>query len=463
MEGSPVKKKLSGRETIAVASMLFGLFFGAGNLIFPVYMGQQAGKHVASAVAGFLITGVGIPLLAIAALGSSRSDGLQELAQHVGPRYGLFFTGALYLTIGPFFAIPRCASTAFSVGILPMTGSPGLARVLLWVFSLLFFAAVLWFSLRPGNILTWVGKVLTPLFLVFLGVLLAAALARPMGAAAQAPAAEGYRSGAFFHGFLEGYNTMDALAGLAFGIVVVNVIRSLGVTEPGAVAVSALRSGVLGCAVMALIYILLALAGARSRVLYPVSADGGAALHLIASHYFHTAGAVILALIVTFACLKTAVGLITSCAEAFEAMFPGRFQYRTWASSFCVISFLIANLGLNAIISCSLPVLMFLYPQAITLILLALCHRVFDGDRRVYLSTGICTLAAAVFDFLNALPDGVKAAFRLEPILRLGRRLPFFHLGLGWVCPALLGFVLGMALHVRGGTSKGQDKGPPLT
>ena len=160
--------------------MLFGMFFGAGNLIFPASMGQLAGADMWKAAAGFLITGVGLPLLAVAALGVSRENGLLELGSRVGKGYGLFFTCALYLTIGPFFAIPRCATVSYTVGIeriLPGTGqSLGLA-----VFSLLFFGAVLFFSLRPGEILTWIGKVLNPLFLCFLGILVVRALLSPMG------------------------------------------------------------------------------------------------------------------------------------------------------------------------------------------------------------------------------------------------------------------------------------------
>ena len=151
-----MKKRLTIPETAAVGSMLFGLFFGAGNLIFPVFMGQSAGANVWLAVIGFLITGVGIPLLGVAALGMSRSDGLFQMSSRVGRGYGYFCTVLLYLTIGPFFAIPRCASTSFSVGIKPMIDDTT-AKWLVWIFSLLFFAAVLWFSLRPGKILSWVG------------------------------------------------------------------------------------------------------------------------------------------------------------------------------------------------------------------------------------------------------------------------------------------------------------------
>lgn len=212
-------EKRTLKELLVVASMLFGMFFGAGNLIFPASMGQMAGWNLWQASAGFLITGVGLPLLGVAALGISREDGLLGLSSRVGKRYGLFFTCVLYLTIGPFFAIPRCATVSYTVGmerVLPGAGQTvGLA-----VFSLLFFGVVLFFSLRPGEILTWIGKVLNPLFLFFLAILVVRALVSPLGNFAEIAPSGAYASHAFSTGLLEGYNTMDALAGLAFGIVV---------------------------------------------------------------------------------------------------------------------------------------------------------------------------------------------------------------------------------------------------
>ena len=163
--------RLTFSQQFFIATMLFGLFFGAGNLIFPIFLGSQAGRNVWPAIVGLLITGVGIPLLGVAAQGISRSNGLQEMAGRVSSRYSIFFTCALYLTIGPFFAIPRCASTSFTVGIEPLLGEDVNATVLLAAFSCVFFAAVLFFSLRPGKILTWVGKLLTPLFLLVLAIL----------------------------------------------------------------------------------------------------------------------------------------------------------------------------------------------------------------------------------------------------------------------------------------------------
>ena len=353
-----MKRSLNRKETVFVASMLFGMFFGAGNLIFPVSMGQLAGSSMWQAAAGFLITGVGLPLLGVAALGISREDGLLGLSSRVGQRYGRFFTCVLYLTIGPFFAIPRCATVSYTVGVERIL--PGGAQTAaLAVFSLLFFAAVLFFSLRPGEILTWIGKVLNPLFLVFLGLLVIRALISPMGRISEAAPEGAYVSGAFFKGFLEGYNTMDALAGLAFGIIVVNVIKNLGVDKPGDVAKSTVKAGIFSSILMAVIYVLVTVVGAQSRGLSAPADNGGEALAMIAEHYFGAAGAVILAATVTVACLKTAVGLITSCSETFSSIFPKGPSYRVWAVLFSTLSFLVANLGLNAIISWSMPVLMF--------------------------------------------------------------------------------------------------------
>ena len=443
-----MKKRLTFREYVCVASMLFGMFFGAGNLIFPVSLGQQAGSSVWVAVAGMLITGVGLPLLGVAALGISRSDGLYELSGRAGRPFGVFFTCALYLSIGPLFAIPRCATTSFTVGLEQLLPENEWLWLYLLGFSVLFFGAALFFALRPGKILTWIGKLLNPCFLAFLGVLLIVALAAPSAQVAAVEPLKGYASQPFFSGFLEGYNTMDALASLAFGIIVVQVIRELGVKEPGKVAGSTVRAGIFSCLFMGLIYLAIAVVGAQSRGLGAPSENGGVALAQIARHYLGTGGLLVLAATVTLACLKTAVGLITSCAETFCDMFPRGPKYRVWAIVFSAASFLIANLGLNAIIGYSVPMLMFLYPLSIVLILLALFGRLFDHDRAVYGWTLGLTFVAAVYDLLRSLPEGVRALLHLDaPLKAVGSVLPLSALGLGWVCPAALGLLVGLCVH----------------
>ena len=439
--------KLTGKDYVFLASMLFGMFFGAGNLIFPVFMGQNAGSAVWAAIVGFCITGVGLPLLGVAAQGVSRTENLLEMSSLVDRRFGYFFTCLLYLSIGPLFAIPRTATVSFSVGVLPMIPAES-AGTVLCIFSALFFAIVLYFSLRPSGILTWVGKILNPLFLVFLSILAITALLNPMGPVNAAEPTGAYAGMSFFQGFLDGYNTMDALASLAFGIVLIDALRNLGVKDPGAISAGTVKAGIGSTILMAAIYCLLAVIGAQSRNLYEISADGGEALYLIGTHYFGKLGGVLLGITVTVACLKTAIGLITSCAAIFVELFPKSLSYKAYAILFCAISFGLANFGLNKIISLSLPVLMFLYPLTIVLIFLCLCGRFFDFDRRVFLAVTVPTLLAAILDFIKALPAGAQAVLHADAILAPANQfLPFFTLGLGWVVPALLGLAVGMILH----------------
>ena len=439
------KKKLSFHQRLLVAATLFGMFFGAGNLIFPVHLGQLAGRNLIPAMTGFIITAVGIPILGVAAIGNTHSDGLQALSARIGKRYSYFFTCLLYLTIGPCFAIPRCATTSFTTGIEPLLVNQISEQTALLIFSMIFFALVLFFSLKPGNITLWIGKVINPLFLFFLAILILFALLHPSIAVWEAQPDAAYETGAMFHALSEGYGTMDAIAGLAFGIVVVNVIRQMGVTDDTAVAGEVLHSGILAGILMAFIYILTILMGAQSLGLFAVSENGGIALSQLSSHYLGRTGLVILAVTITFACLKTSIGLVTSCAETFEQMFPDKLSYRTWAMIFTLFSFIVSNMGLSTIIRYSIPVLMLIYPPAISLVLLALFGKHFHHDKKVYVWVTAFTWAASLFDFFKTLPEQIQLLLHLDKAVVFAENfLPFFNLNLGWIIPAMLGLIIGL-------------------
>ncbi len=449
------KKQLSLHQRLLVAATLFGMFFGAGNLIFPVHLGQLAGRNLLPAMAGFIITAVGIPILGVAAIGNTHSDSLQALSAKVGRRYSYFFTCLLYLTIGPCFAIPRCATTSFTTGIEPLLGSQISGKMALLVFSAIFFALVLFFSLKPGNITLWIGKVINPLFLFFLAILILSALLHPGIAVSEAQPDAAYETGAMFHALSKGYGTMDAIAGLAFGIVVVNVIRQMGVTDDTAVAGEVLHSGILAGILMAVIYMLTILMGAQSLGLFAVSENGGIALSQISSHYLGRAGLLILAVTITFACLKTSIGLVTSCSETFVQMFPDKLSYRTWAVIFTLFSFTISNMGLSTIIRYSVPVLMLIYPPAIALILLAMFGKHFHHDQKVYVWVTAFTWAASLFDFFKTLPEQVQILFHLDKAVAFAQNfLPFFDLNLGWIIPAVVGLVIGLGFTKKQTTKR---------
>ena len=411
-------KKLTMRQKILVAGTLFGMFFGAGNLIFPVHLGQLAGRNVIPAIIGFIVTAVGIPIFGVAAIGITHSDGLQTLSSKVGKGYGIFFTCLLYLTIGPLFAIPRCATVSFTTGVAPMLLDPSKEWLALLIFSAIFFAFVLFFSLRPGKITVWIGKIINPIFLLFLAVLVIAALTNPGASIAAVEPVEAYATGtsSFFSSFIEGYGTMDAIAGLAFGVI----------------------------------YIVTILMGTQSRGLFEISDNGGIALTQIAGHYFGGVGQIILAVTITFACLKTSIGLVTSCSETFVKMTHGKLSYKAWAILFTLFSFAVSNVGLSAIIEYSIPVLMLIYPPAIALIILAFIGKFFHHDKAVYISVMAFTWAAAIFDFMKTLPAGVQSSLHLDRLVAFARQyLPLFDLNLGWLLPACLGFVIGLVIHLR--------------
>lgn len=445
-----MKLKLSIKEYVLLASMLFGLFFGAGNLIFPPKLGMDAGSSIWPAVIGFCLTGVGLPLLGIIAMGISRSEGLLDMSSKVSKEFGYFFTCILYLSIGPLFAIPRTSTVSFSIGISPFVNEE-LMELSLLIFTFIFFLAVLLFSLKPTKILVWVGKVLNPTFLAFLAVLLVTALVSPMGNVAQLNPLNNYEKQSFFTGILEGYNTMDALASLAFGIIVINAIRQLDIKDPKIISICTMKSGVFVVLIMAIIYISLAFAGAQARTVYGADLDGGQILNLIATHYFNSFGGILLGIIITFACLKTSVGLVTASSTTFCELFPNLCSYRTYAIIFTLFSFGISNMGLSKIIEYSIPVLVFLYPLTICLIMLCIFGKTFKYQKCVFQWTIGLTVVGAFFDFIKNLPKDFKAHIPGTDVLEdLGGMLPLTDIGMSWIIPALIGLCIGLIFKFLG-------------
>ncbi|MFJ5763909.1 branched-chain amino acid transport system II carrier protein [Lysinibacillus sp. NPDC093210] len=443
-----MQKKIPFSTYAVIGTMLFGLYFGAGNLIFPIQLGQLAGTNFWFALIGFLVTAIGLPFLGILAIGLSGSNGLRDLASRIHPLFGVIFSLALYLTIGPFFAIPRTATVPFVVGFEPYINAE-YTTILLALFSFIFFAIVYYFSLNPAKIMDYIGKVLTPAFLVVLFILIIISIVKPMGHFQQ-PIGD-YIHSSFMTGFKEGYNTMDALASLAFGIVVINAIKSAGITDRKEIAKATWTSGIFAMALMTLIYGLITYMGASSIEAVGTFENGGLIFAAVADHYFGSFGAILLAVIIVLACLKTSIGLITSCSEFFHEVFP-KISYKWFVFILCVVSFSIANFGLNNIIQFAIPVLMFLYPLAIVLILLALSSSLFNNKQAVYASAMFLTFFVSLIDGYNALVNSIPGAklSLLDSVAELySNVLPLYDIGLGWVLPAVIGVIIGLAMPSR--------------
>lgn len=433
--------KKNFKNYMIIGSMLFGLFFGAGNLIFPINLGQQAGANLFPAMMGFLITAVGLPFLGTLSMGISESNGLYDMTTGISKKFGIFFTMALYLTIGPFFALPRLGTVSFEIGIKSFIDESNIKFYLL-IFTFIFYLIAFLLSLRPSKIMVWVGKILNPMFLILLSAIVIMTFIKPMGMALEQDVQTKFVNNSFLEGFVGGYGTMDVLASLAFSIIVIRSIKDLGVTKPKEIAKYTLKSGIVTLILMSIIYGSLVYMGASSLGKLTLSENGGIAFNQIAKYYFGTFGEILLALIVIVACLKTAVGLITACSETFNNIFP-KISYFKFICIVTIVSFLVSNVGLNSIIKLSVPVLNFLYPLAIVLMLLVFLSPIFKNDNMVYKITLLFTGFAAFFDGLKSAPEIITNNIFIKSILDLGDGiLPFFKYGFGWIIPTVIGFVI---------------------
>lgn len=420
--------KLGKRNLLVVSVMLFALFFGAGNLIFPPFLGQNAGTHTLAAMVGFLATAVILPVLGVVVV--ARFDGLEKLGQQVGKRFALVFTLLIYLSIGPGLGIPRAASVPFEMAVAPYL--PQGANLSLWmaVYSLVFFLVALWLCLSPGKLVNRIGRGLTPAMLTLLTLLFVCFLFR--GETQVAQPRDSYAAAPLLKGFTEGYNTMDTIAALNFGLVISTTLASFGLREKRDRMRYTVLAGLLAGTILALVYAMLSYMGMCSSGVYALQDNGAWTLRCIVYQVFGGTGAVLLAAIFTLACLTTCVGLINSISQYFSTLFAG-VSYRTWVFVITFFSLLVCNLGLNMILSISVPVLNAIYPVSIVLILLGLSHDLWKQNPFVYPMTVLGTAAVSV---LYALGD---AGVPLGSLGQLLHRLPLYKMGFGW-----LGVALGM-------------------
>ncbi|MFC8685369.1 branched-chain amino acid transport system II carrier protein [Brevibacillus porteri] len=427
-------KELSTKETITIGLMLFALFFGAGNMIFPPALGQAAGDNVWIAMLGFLITGVGLPLLGIIAVGLAGGN-LQTMASRVHPMFAVVFTFIVYLSIGPFMAIPRTGTVTFEMGVLPylpesMKGS----WVPLFVTTIVYFAITFWLSLNPSKLVDRIGKILTPALLIIIGLMFVKSLISPLGEVGQPTGA--YQDTAFFKGFIEGYLTLDALAAMVFGLVVTSAVQDRGIIDRKKVMWSTIKAGILAATGLGLVYLALSYLGATS-VSFAKSENGGQILTGVVHQLFGPLGSLLLGAAVTLACLTTSVGLVTACSQFFSSRIPS-ISYKKMAVILCVFSAAVANVGLTQLITFSVPVLMAIYPLAIVLMLLTFCDRMFNGHRAVYVGAITATAVISLLDGAAQLGLSIDS---LTPILE---QLPLYKVGIGWLVPAFAGALLGL-------------------
>lgn len=449
-----MEAKQAGIKTyLVIGSLVFGMLFGAGNLVFPVHLGQLAGSQWVAAAGGFISSGVVLPLLALLALSVTHTRGLFELAQPVGNWFALIFLVLVHATIGPLCATPRTATVPYAIGVAPYL-PPRLQAVGLVLYTGAFFLLTYLFAVREGKVTEIIAKVLNPAFLVMLLVIFVLAFVRPMGALSKPTPVKDYLTNAFANGFLQGYNTMDALAMLIFGVTIIAAVQQMGFAR-AKVSLATARGGSVGIAGVGVLYLGLIYLGTTSRNRFALATNGGTTLNQVAYYYLGGFGNALLLTLASVTCLTTAMGLVIAFSQDFHNRFP-KVSYKTFLRVNCLVSFLIANLGLDQIVAWSTPVLMFLYPLAIALILVAILSPLFKNNAWVYRWTLGLTVIPALCDMVNALPPVLRNAGVNQIIISAAKHLPLFAAGFAWLPFAVVGFVIGLVAwqYQRYNTSK---------
>ena len=313
-------KFLKKNSYISIGLMLFALFFGAGNLIFPAFLGQNAGSNLPVAMTGFIIMGVGLPLLGVLVMGYSGAVDLLELSSRAGKVFGVTFTTLLYLTIGPFFAIPRTGTTTYELGLSSFfpESSQTVAQA---VFLAIFMGLTLWLSISPNKLVDRIGTVITPVLLLSMVILIIASVVNPMGSAQAPTEVYSTSSTAFTSGLMEGYNTMDALASLVFGIIVINAVKLYGAKTKGEIFKNTTKAAVIAAILLALVYVFISNIGMTSVSVLGLQKTGAGVLTGATTYYFGSVGKILLFVIVFLACLTTSVGLVTACSTYFVRLY----------------------------------------------------------------------------------------------------------------------------------------------
>ena len=426
-----MNNEIRTRDLFIIGFALFAMFFGAGNLIFPPYLGLISGPQWWVGFLGFTITDAGLGLLAIIAL--SKYDGnLNVLASRVNKTFAIIISTAIILCIGPFLATPRTAATTYEIGILPIFGE----SVNRYLFSVVFFIIACLLSIRPSKVVDIVGKFLTPSLILCMAALIIKGIVSPIGEIANTTMIDNVLE----KGITDGYQTMDAIAGCMFALVVLNAVKTRNYSSQKLEIKATILSGIIAAVCLAIIYGGLLYLGAQTSSLgvYDINTDNTKLLVDITNRILGGVGVYILAIITALACLTTAIGLISAAGNFFNELSKGKISYEIIVVICSVVSCAISVLGVSQIIKISAPILEILYPCAMTIVLIGLFNEKIKND----IVFKIPAIVSLIFGLLFVL-KGMNLLGSFGDVLD---SFPLTKFGLGWVVPMILGLVIAMII-----------------
>ncbi len=409
------------KDIMVVGFALFAMFFGAGNLIFPPFLGLVSGSSWLTGFAGFVLADVGLALLAI--LAAARCNGeVSKVLSRSGKNLSVILGCAIMICLGPLLAIPRTAATTFEMGIMPLF--EGFNPV---IFSIIFFILTLMLTIKPSKVVDIIGSFLTPTLLIALAILIISGILNPLGEISTTPMIENV----FVEGINQGYQTMDTLGAVALSTVVIATISNKGYKDDKLKVKLTLQAGIVASIALCLVYGGLAYLGATVSTKYGADIVQTSLIVNITSMLLGQPGKIILAVIVGLACLTTSIGLTSATGQYFTKLTDGKLRYEIIVTVVCIFSAIVSNFGVSTIIQFSAPILSLIYPATVTLIVLTLFGNKINNDNVFKFAT----YAALIVSMLTVANDfNISIPFVLK--------LPFASFGFNWIVPVTIaGFI----------------------
>lgn len=414
------------KDVIVVGFALFAMFFGAGNLIFPPFLGVISGDNWLTGFAGFILADVGLALLAM--LAAAKCNGqISKVLSRSGKVLSIVLGCAIMICLGPLLAIPRTAATTFEMGIIPLFN--GFNPI---IFSIIFFGITLLLTIKPSKVVDIIGSFLTPALLIALAVLIIAGIVNPLGDISSISMIDNV----FVEGINQGYQTMDTLGAVALSAVIITTITNKGYTDDKIKIKLTLQAGMVAAIGLCLVYGGLTYLGATVSTKFGINVVQTSLIVNITSMLLGQPGKIILALIVGLACLTTAIGLTSATGQYFTNLTNGKLKYEIVVTAVCIFSAIVSNFGVSTIIKFSAPILSIIYPATVTLIVLTLFGNKIKNDNVFKFATYV----ALIVSLLTVANDfNVSIPFVLN--------LPFASYGFNWIVPVIIGGIVGSFIN----------------
>ena len=424
-------KNLNKKDFIQICFMLFGMIFGAGNLLFPPMLGKFSGNNLTASIIGFCISGVVLPILGIIVV--MMHDKLSNITDKVSTKFTSWFIAITYISTGPSVVIPRAATTPFSIILEPYLDTNINIYLVRTIYTVIFFVIVYFLCLNPSKLVNKLGKILSPLLFIlivfmFLGLFF-------KGAGNLLEAQNNYSKFPFVMGFLEGYSTLDAVTSINFGIVLTMNLIYKGLEEKSDMLRTTVKAGFILVLLISSLYMMLAFIGASTAGMFANTTNGAEILNEAVFYIFGPFGRIILAITFLIACLSICISSLICTSEYFSEEYKF-LSYKQWLLIWITMALILANYGLDSILVFTKPILYIINPIAIVLIILGMLDKFFDGNRLIYNAT----IHTVIFiSLLSVLP---RLNINIYVINNIIKYMPFSSVDMAWVIPTVVVFVV---------------------